>query len=376
MYRFTVGDYNWTFANTYNSTLLSFQNQGFYIGNSYYQGYGDGALNVMPIYNSAYSNTCALYVNNPFNDGSASILCRNTNTSSGGVSLVSFVGNNLGLTFASAKTSGSTTNYTFFVTGDGSIYSKGSWLTSDISKKKDIRELESPLDKIMQLHGVEFAFIEDASDNQNAESRTMESESNNKNDSEIHKEQPTSRFSLSTLDKNVLRQMEDEQNEMRNIGFIAQEVEKVLPNVVRTSIDGTKAVSYVQIIALLVEGMKEQQQVIEQLRTDVANLQQEQINKPKKARNISACSQAFLYQNTPNPFSQSTTIGYYLPADTREAAIHVYDMTGGEIAAYPLTSFGNGELTIDGGTFRAGMYLYSLIADGQLIDTKQMILTK
>ena len=54
----------------------------------------------------------------------------------------------------------------------------------------------------------------------------------------------------------------------------------------------------------------------------------------------------------------------------------VYDMNGGEIAAYPLSSFGNGELTIDGGTFRAGMYLYALIADGQLIDTKQMILTK
>ena len=83
-----------------------------------------------------------------------------------------------------------------------------------------------------------------------------------------------------------------------------------------------------------------------------------------------------LMQNTPNPFSQNTKIGYYLPTDTREATIRVYDMNGAEIAVYPIVSFGQGELTINGGTFRAGMYLYSLIADGQLVDTKQMILTK
>jgi hypothetical protein len=51
-------------------------------------------------------------------------------------------------------------------------------------------------------------------------------------------------------------------------------------------------------------------------------------------------------------------------------------MSGAEIVAFPIDTFGQGELTIDGGTLRAGMYLYSLIADGQLIDTKQMILTK
>ena len=33
-------------------------------------------------------------------------------------------------------------------------------------------------------------------------------------------------------------------------------------------------------------------------------------------------------------------------------------------------------MAVDVGTLHAGMYLYSLIADGQLIDTKQMILTK
>ena len=367
MYRFTVGEYNWTFANTYNSTLLSFQNRGVYIGNSYYQGYGDGALNVMPIYNSTNLNTCALFVGNPYNDGSASILCRNMSTSSGGVSLVSVVGNNAGLTFASAKSTTNTFSYNFYVKGNGEVYSKGVLLSSDETLKKDIRELESPLSKIMQLHGVEYSFKDDEiAEDANIDTENLSPET-----------KPESRTDdLPKINADILARIEKEQANVRHIGFIAQEVEKVLPEVVRTSIDGTKAISYMDIIALLVEGMKEQQQVIEQLQADISDLQQEQSTVLKKAHNKSASSQALLYQNTPNPFNQSTTINYFLPTDTREAAIRVYDMNGGEIIAYPLTSFGNGELTIDGGTFRAGMYLYSLIADGQLIDTKQMILTK
>lgn len=36
----------------------------------------------------------------------------------------------------------------------------------------------------------------------------------------------------------------------------------------------------------------------------------------------------------------------------------------------------NGAILINGGAFKAGMYMYSLIADGKEIDTKRMILTK
>ena len=48
-------------------------------------------------------------------------------------------------------------------------------------------------------------------------------------------------------------------------------------------------------------------------------------------------------------------------------------MSGADIMTLPLKAFGQEELTINAGTLRAGMYLYSLIADGQLVDTKQMI---
>ncbi|MBI5657585.1 MAG: tail fiber domain-containing protein [Geobacter sp.] len=51
----------------------------------------------------------------------------------------------------------------------------------------------------------------------------------------------------------------------RHYGVIAQEIEKVLPEVVSTAPDGTKAVAYTEIIPVLIEAIKEQQKRIEKL---------------------------------------------------------------------------------------------------------------
>jgi hypothetical protein len=51
-----------------------------------------------------------------------------------------------------------------------------------------------------------------------------------------------------------------------SIGFIAQEVEKILPEVINTMDDGFKTINYNVIVALLVEAIKEQQEQIEQLK--------------------------------------------------------------------------------------------------------------
>ena len=85
---------------------------------------------------------------------------------------------------------------------------------------------------------------------------------------------------------------------------------------------------------------------------------------------------AALGQNEPNPFTENTEIAYVLPAGARSAALYIYDMNGAQIDAFPITGGGAGTVTVEGGRLEAGMYLYSLIADGKVIDTKRMILTK
>jgi hypothetical protein len=52
----------------------------------------------------------------------------------------------------------------------------------------------------------------------------------------------------------------------RRVGVIAQEVEEILPEVVHTDNDGMKSVSYGSMIGLLIEAIKEQQEVIKTLK--------------------------------------------------------------------------------------------------------------
>jgi hypothetical protein len=59
--------------------------------------------------------------------------------------------------------------------------------------------------------------------------------------------------------------------EGNDVGVIAQEIEEVLPQIVTTRENGYKAVKYEKLVALLIEGIKEQQIQIEKLRMDLDN---------------------------------------------------------------------------------------------------------
>ena len=59
----------------------------------------------------------------------------------------------------------------------------------------------------------------------------------------------------------------DVEDSSRKAGVIAQEVEKVLPEVVITSKDGLKSVAYGNLVALLIEAIKELKSEIEELKS-------------------------------------------------------------------------------------------------------------
>ena len=83
-----------------------------------------------------------------------------------------------------------------------------------------------------------------------------------------------------------------------------------------------------------------------------------------------------LYQNEPNPFTVSTVIRCDVADEVVKADLYIYTMNGEQIAEYTVAERGETSVTIDGGSLNAGMYLYALVADGKVIDTKRMILTK
>jgi predicted RNase H-like nuclease (RuvC/YqgF family) len=59
------------------------------------------------------------------------------------------------------------------------------------------------------------------------------------------------------------------------IGFIAQELEKVIPEVVVTGPDGYKSVAYDKLTAVLTEAIKEQQKLIESVKQENKDLKSE-----------------------------------------------------------------------------------------------------
>lgn len=93
----------------------------------------------------------------------------------------------------------------------------------------------------------------------------------------------------------------------------------------------------------------------------------------------------YLSQNYSNPFNPITTIKYSIPAAGERHAFHVqlkvYDVLGREIAnlipqGQEGLSPGTYEVEWNGTNYSSGLYFYSLISDGKIIDTKKMLMLK
>jgi hypothetical protein len=65
---------------------------------------------------------------------------------------------------------------------------------------------------------------------------------------------------------------QEQDKEKRHAGVIAQEVLEVLPEVVTENNEGMYSVAYGNLVALLIEGMKEQQSQIEELKKEIKEL--------------------------------------------------------------------------------------------------------
>ncbi len=160
-------------------------------------------------------------------------------------------------------------------------------------------------------------------------------------------------------------------------GFIAQEVEEILPHLVATDDQGYKAVNYDGVIPYLVEGMKELSAENKILKQEIAALRSEMTTGAAKGDGaLGTMAPAQLFQNVPNPFDRETEIRYFLPENSGQAQLLVFDMNGRQLRSYDLREAGEGSVTIQGNDLEAGMYFYSLVANGEEISTKRMILTK
>ncbi|MEY2828842.1 MAG: hypothetical protein RIQ33_700 [Bacteroidota bacterium] len=83
-----------------------------------------------------------------------------------------------------------------------------------------------------------------------------------------------------------------------------------------------------------------------------------------------------LDQNSPNPFAEQTTITYTIPESVKDAKIMFYTVNGVVLKTVQINDRNHGSLTVYGSNLSEGIYTYTLIADGKIIDSKKMICTK
>lgn len=229
---------------------------------------------------------------------------------------------------------------------NGDVYRSGTDnFTSDRKLKNDIQPLTSALAKIMQLKPSTYTF-------------------------------KTEEYKMMGLPKG------------KQMGLIAQELELVFPELVTNmrelkladenggtiTVPEFKAVQYISLIPVLIAGMQEQQKQIEKLeQVNAELLQNTQKISGSNAVNTSLAD-IQLMQNEPNPFSTETTVKYTLPQTVNTAYIAVYDLSGKQLERFSIQEKGTASITISSEKLKAGMYIYSIIADGKVFDSKRMVI--
>lgn len=188
-------------------------------------------------------------------------------------------------------------------------------------------------------------------------------------------------------------------------GFVAQEVEAAAKKLgfefsgvdkPKTK-DGLYGLRYDNFVVPLVKAMQELSKQNDSLNLKMKQFEnlkmqnedlQKRIEKLESMLNVNSNSvsqassksiiltNASLQQNAPNPFSNTTTIYYTFPQRFTNAQLIINDANGKRIKEIRLSGAANGIVNINASSLASGTYTYSLVVDGRIIDTKQMMITR
>jgi hypothetical protein len=157
------------------------------------------------------------------------------------------------------------TNGNLYIMGD--YYSRGSMISSDINLKSNIKNMNGALASVMKLQGLTYDFKPIREDSVLLQLNSIVT-SNEKDAKDLEK---------------MKKEYENKKLENANqLGFSAQEVQKIFPQLVKKDGKGYLAVNYTAIVPVLVEAIKEQQTVIDEKQKKIDDLQKDIIAIKKK----------------------------------------------------------------------------------------------
>ena len=242
---------------------------------------------------------------------------------------------------------------------DGSLYATEVITPSDISLKENIvpvSDEESSLANLMEMNVIKY--------NYKPKTYTPKTE----DELSLYEDKEAAAKA-----EDIAKQEIERMAGQKHYGLSAQELQKIYPDLVRESQDGTLGVNYVELVPILIRSIQELKQELDAVKGSGARMTRSAYADGDDPN--PAASGNVLYQNTPNPFKEQSTIRFRLADDARDAAICIFDLSGKMLRRLPVTS-GMTSVAVNGWELGEGLFLYSLVVGGREIDTKRMIITK
>jgi hypothetical protein len=177
------------------------------------------------------------------------------------------------------------------------------------------------------------------------------------------------------------------QKDILYTGLIAQEVDAAAKKTGTTFSGVDKngeqwGIRYAELTVPIIKAVQEQNETITALQEENKQLKLriEKLEKAFAALQGSSITDvkagaSVLFQNNPNPYTNSTTIKYALAKEVTQAQLIIRNSAGAAVKTITLSSLGTGQADITAKEMAAGIYTCSLYTNGQLADTKILVKT-
>lgn len=150
-------------------------------------------------------------------------------------------------------------------------------------------------------------------------------------------------------------------------GFLAQEVESVLPDAVKTDEEGHKMINYTAIIPMLVQAVQQLQATVEEQAVKIAELSNASLETAAKT-----VSPYKIVSCTPNPANGQVTITTSLEGVDNAATIIISSLTGTKEKILQVSAT-SPSITTNISNLNSGLHLVSLFVNGKLVDSNRLI---
>ena len=153
-------------------------------------------------------------------------------------------------------------------------------------------------------------------------------------------------------------------------------VKQSFPALIIEDAQGNEYVNYTQLVPILVQAIKELKTELDNLKETVAASGTRKVNAATNiATNTLDEGWGSISQNTPNPFTGQSTVRVSVPDDASDAYVDILTLNGASVKRIPVSN-GLSEVSLSSFEFAPGTYLYTLVVNGKVSETRRMIVNR